>query len=435
MPVQTTLKAVGLAQVLVTLKSVPPGSGAALAAAAPDISRVTRHFTRSSDSRSGAIAAAASLKRTPPPFKVYDNLGVILGTVDEKGYQELKKEPAVKTVSEAPQISLIKPVSGKVAAATKGATFGITRLKVDKLWEKGITGAGVLVGHLDTGVDGKHPAFKGGAIAKFAQFDDFGEIVPGAKATDSGDHGTHTAGTIAGRPVKGSKFGVAPGAQLASAMVIEGGDVIARILGGMNWIVGEGAKILSMSLGLRGVHEEFLPLIQAIRSRGILPVIAVGNEGPGTSRSPGNYDLVLSVGASDQADGVADFSSSQRFKRSDDPLVPDIVGPGVDTLSAMPGGGTGEMSGTSMATPHIAGLAALLWEAKPGATVEQIQNAIFGSCKRPATMPAARANRGIPDAVVALGILLGTPKPKPGAKKGTAAKARKGSAKKAAKKR
>ena len=435
MPVQTTLKAVGVAQVIVTLKSVPPGSGAALATAAPDISQVTRHFIRSGDSGPGAIAAAAGLKRTPPPFKVYQNLGVILGTVDEKGYQKLKKEPAVRTVGEAPQISLIKPVSRTVAAATKGATFGIMRLKADKLWEKGITGAGVLVGHLDTGVDGKHPAFKGGAIAKFAEFDDFGEIIPGAKASDSGEHGTHTAGTIAGRPVKGSKFGVAPGAQLVSAMVIEGGNVIARILGGMNWIVGEGAKILSMSLGLRGVHEEFLPLMQAIRTRGILPVIAVGNEGPGTSRSPGNYDLVLSVGASDEADGVANFSSSQRFTRPDDPLVPDIVGPGADTLSSLPGGGTGEMSGTSMATPHIAGLAALLWQAKPGATVDEIQNAIFGSCRRPATMPAARANRGIPDAVVALGILQGTPKPKPGAKKGTAATTRKVSTKRAAKKR
>ena len=70
--------------------------------------------------------------------------------------------------------------------------------------------------------------------------------------------------------MKGSVFGVAPGAQLASAMVIEGGDVIARILGGMDWIVGEGARILSMSLGLRGFHAEFLPLMQAIRNRGIL---------------------------------------------------------------------------------------------------------------------------------------------------------------------
>lgn len=409
MSVQTTLNAVGVAQVIVTLKAVPPGNGAALAAAAPDIQHVTRHFRRSDDSRPGALALASGRRQPPSPCRVYRNLGVILGTVDEKGYQGLKKDPSVKAVNEAPQISLIKPVAANVATAVKGPTFGIKRLSVEKLWAQGITGAGVLVGHLDTGVDGKHPAFKNGAIAKFAEFDDLGEIVPGAKAHDSDEHGTHTAGTIVGRPVKGSKFGVAPGAQLASAMVIEGGDVIARILGGMDWIVGEGARILSMSLGLRGFHTEFLPLMQAIRNRGILPVIAVGNEGPGTSRSPGNYDLVLSVGACDDQDVVADFSSSQKFIRPGDPLVPDVVAPGVDTLSALPGGRFGEFSGSSMATPHIAGLAALLWQAKPGATVDEIEAAIFKSCKRPATMPAARANRGLPDAVDALAILQGAP--------------------------
>jgi subtilisin len=436
MSVQTTLKAVGVAQVIVTLKSVPPGAGAALAAASTDVQKVTRHFSRSEDSRAGALAAAEGRKQSPTPYKVYKNLGLILGTVDEKGYQALKKESAVKAVNEAPQISLIKPVAATVATATKGPTFGIKRLGADKLWAQGIDGNGVLVGHLDTGVDGKHPAFKGGAIAKFAEFDDFGEIVPGAKAHDSDEHGTHTAGTIAGRPVKGSQFGVAPGAQIASAMVIEGGDVVARILGGMDWIVGEGARILSMSLGLRGVHEEFRPLMEAIRARGILPVIAVGNEGPGTSRSPGNYDLVLSVGASDDSDDVADFSSSQRFQRPDDPLVPDIVGPGVDTLSALPGGQFGEFSGTSMATPHIAGLAALLWQAKPGATVDEVEAAIFGSCTRPSSMPAARANRGIPNAVDALAILQGVSAGKvKSAKKATTKRAKKARSKKPAKKR
>lgn len=438
MSVQSTLKAVGVAQVIVTLKSVPPGNGAALAAARTDIQHVTRHFRRSEDSRPGAVARAAGRRTPPSPCKVYKNLGVILGTVDEKGYQGLKKDPSVKTVNEAPQISLIKPVAATVAAAVKGATPGIKRLQVEKLWAKGLTGTGVLVGHLDTGVDAKHPAFKGGAIAKFAELDELGEIVQGAKPRDSDEHGTHTAGTIVGRPVKGSLFGVAPGAQLASAMVIEGGDVIARILGGMDWIVGEGARILSMSLGLRGFHTEFLPLMQAIRNRGILPVIAVGNEGPATSRSPGNYDIVLSVGASDDRDAIADFSSSQRFVRPGDPLVPDVVAPGVDTLSALPGSRFGEFSGSSMATPHIAGLAALLWQAKPGATVDEIEAAIFKSCKRPSSMPASRANRGLPNAVAALTILQGASPSggKPRKRKKTAKKtAKKAGQKRSSKKR
>jgi subtilisin family serine protease len=190
-------------------------------------------------------------------------------------------------------------------------------------------------------------------------------------------------------------------------MVIEGGNIIARILGGMDWAVAQGAKILNMSLGLRGYREEFLPLMQTLRARGLLPVIASGNEGAGTSRSPGNYDLCLSVGACDAGDAIPDFSSSQYFKRDVDPYVPDIVGPGADVLSAMPGKKFGVMEGTSMATPHIAGLAALLWEAKPNATVDEIETAILEACHRPDTMARPRANRGIPDAVAAHKALTG----------------------------
>jgi subtilisin len=137
-------------------------------------------------------------------------------------------------------------------------------------------------------------------------------------------------------------------------------------------------------------------------------VIAVGNEGPFTSRSPGNYANVLSVGAMNQSDQVADFSSSQQFNRADGPLVPDLAAPGVGVLSCIPNGGYAEMDGSSMATPHIAGLAALLLGASPNATISQVEQAIFGSCKRPATMPQPRANRGVPNAVGAFELLTGT---------------------------
>jgi subtilisin family serine protease len=104
---------------------------------------------------------------------------------------------------------------------------------------------------------------------------------------------------------------------------------------------------------------------------------------------------------------VADFSSSQRFVRPVDPLVPDLVAPGVEVLSCIPGGDFAEMDGTSMATPHVAGLAALLLQAKPDATIAQLETAILDSCQRPPTMPEARVNRGVPDAVRALALLTG----------------------------
>jgi subtilisin family serine protease len=162
-----------------------------------------------------------------------------------------------------------------------------------------------------------------------------------------------------------------------------------------------------MSLGIRGFTPAFQTVIDALRTAGVLPVIAVGNEGPLTSRSPGNYANVISVGAIDEARRVADFSSSQRFNRESDPLVPDLVAPGVGVVSCIPGEAYAEMDGTSMATPHVAGLAALLLQAKFDATVDELERAIFASCRRPATAPEARANRGIPNAVLAFTLLTG----------------------------
>jgi subtilisin family serine protease len=207
--------------------------------------------------------------------------------------------------------------------------------------------------------------------------------------------------------VRSTSFGVAPEALLASAVVIEGGNVIARILAGMDWVVGLGARVLSMSLGVRGYQEDFLIVTRTLRARGVLPVFAVGNEGPGTSRSPGNYPEALSVGACSAEDEVPSFSSSQRFMRPDNPLVPDLVAPGVDIVSCVPDGGYKKMSGSSMSTPHIAGLAALLFQAKPTASVDEVEAAIFASCVLPPSMLAERANRGIPNGPRALEVLLG----------------------------
>lgn len=439
MSVLSELSAFGATQVLVYLKK-PVADAAAASAAINPIGEVTKHFARTVMSRFGAIASAEGVADSGPAFRVYKNLGIVIGAVDEASYHAVKDSDAVRAVAAVPEMSLIRPLSSKLAAPTKGPTWGIKRLGVPDLWKLGLTGKGVLIAHLDTGVEADHPVLKD-AVTAFAEFDSFGREVVGAKASDSGTHGTHTAATIAGRRTKQAEVGVAPGASLASAMVIEGGNIVARILGGMDWAVGQGVKILSMSLGLRGYREEFLQLMKTLRAHGILPIIASGNEGPGTSRSPGNYDLCLSVGMSDTQDEVNADSSSQHFNRDLDPYVPDIVGPGVDTLSAMPGKKFGLKTGTSMATPHIAGLAALLWEAKPNATVDEIERAILESCKRPATMPQSRANRGVPDAVEAHRLLTngaaGAPVPSSVPKKKAAPKkaAQKKAVKKSAKKK
>jgi subtilisin len=100
-------------------------------------------------------------------------------------------------------------------------------------------------------------------------------------------------------------------------------------------------------------------------------------------------------------------SPSERVARPDDPVVPDLVAPGVGTVSARPGGGFQSMDGTSMATPHVAGLAALLLEAKPTANVEELESALLGSCELPPGESPDRAGRGLPNGPLALDILTG----------------------------
>jgi subtilisin family serine protease len=433
------LSAFGVAQVVVILKRpTRPAAAkpsAALAAAIPvaasrkalvtaqsDVMQLGKYFRISETSTDSALALTARRRRKKsaglhwygrakssasptPPVRYFPNLGVMLGTTDRKGLKMLRAHAKVKDVVSPPILSLIRPVSTAAATPKKQSTWGILRLKADQLQQQGLTGQGIIVGHLDTGADGTHPALKS-AFQAFAEFDMMGfQVTPSPAAHDTDEHGTHTAGTIAGRDVGGVAIGMAPGALLASAIVIEGGNATARVLAGMDWIIGQGAKILSMSLGFRGYLEDFLPLTQILRERGVLPVFAIGNEGPGTSRSPGNYDISLSVGAMDPKGKVANFSGSQEFSRQVESTVPCLVAPGVGVISAMPGGGYQEMDGSSMATPHIAGLAALLMEAKPQASIDQIEKAIFDSCALlPGELPE-RQGRGVPDGVQALALL------------------------------
>ena len=403
-----TLEAAGQAQVIVSLKKH--------AATAASVNDLQRHFIPQEPALAASLALSTnSLRGRParrgaraktPAMRIYPHLGLALGTLARENYSALRADTRVESVAQAPELSLIRPVARAAAAVTPQPTWGVRRVRAPELWQAGFTGEGVIVGHLDTGIDGKHAALKG-AIHAYAEFDLAGDIVAGAEPQDSGDHGTHTAGTIAGRKTKTRAIGVAPGCTLASAMVIEGGDVVARILGGMDWIIGQGAAILSMSLGLRGYTPAFQMVVDALRNANVLPVIAIGNEFAGTSRSPGNYVNVVSVGAIDEQDMVADFSGSQHFNRAIDPIVPDLVAPGVQVLSCVPGNRYMTMDGSSMATPHVAGLAALIKQAAPSATASDLEAAIFASCRRPASMDVNRGNMGIPDAVAALNHLGG----------------------------
>ena len=346
-------------------------------------------------------------KHEHPPALYLKNLGVVYGQVGRKGWEKL--QGSIAASDDVAGAVPMQPIHGLGSNAPPPTApqiaWGVAKIQAPALWQQGLSGKGVLVAHLDTGVDGGHPSLKP-AIAHFADFDATGHEIEGAPIEDSDVHGSHTAGIIAGRTYLGQEIGVAPGSQLVSAAVIEGGDQVARVLAGVDWMLNFPVRVLNLSLGFPGYFDQYIPLLKKLLDNGVLPVFAIGNEGPGASCSPANYPQALSVGAVDDQGNVDPDSSSEAFPRKVNPLVPDLVMPGVDIVSANAGEANFRLdSGTSMAAPHLSGLAALLLEACPEATVNQLQTAVCQACVRTAAMPPSRANLGMPDGAKALGIL------------------------------
>ena len=270
-------------------------------------------------------------------------------------------------------------------------TWGLRRLRIPTLWNEGLTGKGIRIGHLDTGVDAAHPAL-GSAIVEFAELDHLGLQLREPIRRDTSHHGTHTAGIIVGRPVGATRFGVAPEAHLVSAIAIDGGDLFARVLGGVEWALARGVRILNLSLGVPRTDAAFLAICRRIRRRGVLPVFAAGNGGSSLSHYPMVCAGALSVGAMTRDDDV--------WPR--DTHLPDLLAPGTDVFSCLPRGGYGELAGTSMAAAHVSGLAALLMEGVPSATVDDVERAILESCTPLRGMSPDQLNCGVPDGPHAL---------------------------------
>jgi subtilase family protein len=259
-------------------------------------------------------------------------------------------------------------------------------------WRAGYTGTGVKVAVLDTGVDAAHPDLAGRELAE-KNFTD------APNNADEVGHGTHVAATIASA---GAKYrGVAPDSKILDGKVcVIQGCAESWILDGMAWAAEQGADVVNLSLG-GGDTPEVDPLEAAVNTLsaqyGTLFVIAAGNSGDTeTIGSPGSADAALTVGAVDRDDKIAPFSS--RGPRTGDGAVkPDVTAPGVDIVAAKSSTGQiGEpvddghvaMSGTSMATPHVAGAAALLVQQHPDWTGAQVKAALVASAKPTAGLTA-----------------------------------------------
>jgi len=290
------------------------------------------------------------------------------GQVEQLRERCASRRLPMKVVPE--RIYRIQVNTGDVAAAERPAyadtdelTWGLQAVKAV---ESGYTGAGVKVAVLDTGFDENHPDFAGRQVTTKS-------FVEGEDALDGHGHGTHCIGTACGpRGVPGQRgYGVASGASIFAGKVLgnSGSGTDAQILGGIDWALENECQVISMSLGadVREVHPPYVAAGRRALELGSLIVAAAGNNARrpqgnyGFVGAPANSAFVMAVAALDEGLKVADFSARTLPGRGGQV---DISGPGVRIYSSWPGEQRyNTISGTSMATPHVAGVAALLCEA------------------------------------------------------------------------
>jgi len=336
---------------------------------------------------------------------------VILVTANREALDILTNRSDVLQVSPDYPIESIKPVEIEDdEPLISSVEIGLERIRADEVWAMGYTGEGRLVSHLDTGVDGNHSALSSrwrGLDPRYADNPEWAWFDPVTNTQfpfDAGSHGTHTMGTIAGMSeTTGDTIGVAFGAQWMSAGVIDRVSIpqtVADALLSFQWVTdpdGDPSTVwdvpdaCSNSWGVTTGHgyppcdQTFWVVLDGCDASGVVVVFAAGNEGPGANslRRPADRattDLTtFSVGAVDGANPnlpIAGFSSRGPSYCTPDgspTFKPEVSAPGVNVRSSVPGGGYSTMSGTSMACPHVAGVVALIRNANPNLTSDQVR--------------------------------------------------------------
>ncbi|MEV4346860.1 S8 family serine peptidase [Actinoplanes sp. NPDC049596] len=357
-------------------------------------------------------AAAAKLSSTGKPgggqetpaakstAKTLPSLGAVAVQADKHGLADFWRTQAAGTGARTATTAQHIWLDGKVKPALDRST---AQIGAPAAWAAGLDGRGVKVAVLDTGADASHPDLAG----KIDEARDF------SGSADTGDrfgHGTHVAATVAGTGAGsgGLRKGVAPGARLLIGKVLDdsGSGYESGIIEGMEWATGQGARVVNMSLGgeaTDGTDPMSAAVDELSESTGALFVVAAGNEGASYKvGTPGAAAGALTVGAVDREDRIADFSS-RGPRLGDEGLKPEITAPGVDIVAARAAGTTmGEpvdelytaASGTSMATPHVAGAAAIVAQQHPDWTGSQIKDELVSTAKTTPDTPVFSQGAG-----------------------------------------
>jgi len=271
----------------------------------------------------------------------------------DKDYKRrwIESEPATIEGVALPSLqSIIQPYRARPAKAA--LPWGINRVNAPAAW-KVTKGAGVKVAVIDTGIDTSHPTLKPNIKGGI-------NCVDANKADDFNDdqgHGTHVSGTIAGVGDAKGVTGVAPAVDLYGVKVLDaqGSGTVAGVIAGIQWAADHHMDVANMSLGSDESDQSLADAVAAASKAGLAIIAAAGNSS-GPVGYPAAYPECIAVSASDKSDQIASFSSFG-------PQVA-VIAPGVNIYSTYMGGGYKTLSGTSMATPHVTGLAALAVAAK-----------------------------------------------------------------------
>ena len=267
-----------------------------------------------------------------------------------------------------------------VEAEVLGATWGLVKCKVPPSLRSGV---GIRVAVLDTGMDLGHPDFAGRLIVS--------KSFVGQPVQDLHSHGTHCIGTACGPkspPGTTPRYGIGFKTQIFVGKVLSnsGGGTTASVLAGMNWAIANKCAVISMSLGSQSpVQAAYTAAGQAALNKGCLIIAAAGNAASNTG-APANSPTILSVASLDTNLAPSSFSNFGKIE---------IAAPGRDVFSSVPRPTRyGTKSGTSMATPHVAGCAALWAELSPAMRGQVLWNRLLAAA-RPLPFPASRVGKGL----------------------------------------
>ncbi|MEV0083755.1 S8 family serine peptidase [Saccharopolyspora sp. NPDC050642] len=315
-------------------------------------------------------SAASTTSTTARLVAQYGGTTTATYTSTIRGFAAKLDEASAKRLAGDPAVAYVQQDGvARIAGTQQNPTWGLDRidqknLPLDRSYTYPNTGSGATAYILDTGVDKRHPDFEG----RVRDGRDF--IDNDADASDCQGHGTHVAGTV------GSKtYGVAKQVKLVSVRVLDcqGSGQYSQIISGIDWVAANATKpaVANMSLGGGGHTTTDNAVRRAIQS-GVTFAVASGNSNTDAcSSTPARVPEAITVNATDRQDNRSSFSNYGRCT--------DIFAPGTDITSTLNGGGAGGMSGTSMATPHVAGAVALYLTANPSATPAQVRDALVNN--------------------------------------------------------